>query len=108
MFTFNSNHMLYPQENRESNTLEMVCRACPFREEARNFKIYEHHLTQLEEEKTINWSDIASDVTRPRTSGIDCPNCGYNLVVLLHLKYKDKVKLHFVCAQCCHHWSDKD
>ncbi|KAI4154526.1 MAG: hypothetical protein LQ340_001615 [Diploschistes diacapsis] len=95
-------NMLYPKEDRESNTLIFACRTCQFSEPAPSSCVYRNTLSNTVGETAGVTQDVGSDPTLPR-SNKECPRCHELEAVFFQSQQRTSetgMQLFYVCCNC--------
>eukprot|EP00834_Sanchytrium_tribonematis_P003584 NODE_142_length_15935_cov_1.439126.p14 type:complete len:139 gc:universal NODE_142_length_15935_cov_1.439126:11538-11122(-) len=104
-------NLLYPEEDRESKTLNMKCKNCDFVTIADNTLIYRNELTRDELKSGLKLNDdIIYDCTLPRISK-GCPDCEGTDAIYFSNRSTSRnadLRLTFVCCQCKSQYSEED
>jgi DNA-directed RNA polymerase II subunit RPB9 len=100
--------MLYPQENRQSKTLQYACRLCEYNEPAADKPLIYRNDRKKEVKNILHTvpSAISDDPTLARSNRANCVNCGHNEAVFFQsdVAQADSLALIFVCCNCDHKW----
>lgn len=104
-------NLLYPQEDKESKTLNMRCRNCDFLTVSESTLIYRNELKrdELKSGTKLN-DDIIYDCTLPRISK-GCPDCESEDAIYFSNRSTSRnadLRLTFVCCQCKSQYSEED
>lgn len=103
-------NMLYPKEDRTTNTLLFACRTCEYAENAGASCIYRNSLKETIAETPGNVQDVAQDPTLPHAEE-ECAKCGTRDAVYFQSQQRTAetgMALFFVCCECQHVWSTLD
>jgi len=95
-------NMLYPKEDRLTNTLLFACRTCNFSEPAPSSCIYRNQLSNTVGETAGVTQDVGNDPTLPR-SNKECPNCRETECVFFQSQQRTSetgMQLFYVCCGC--------
>ncbi|KAA6413664.1 MAG: DNA-directed RNA polymerase II subunit RPB9 [Lasallia pustulata] len=95
-------NMLYPKEDRLSNTLMFACRTCQFSEPASSSCVFRNILHNSVGETAGVTQDVGSDPTLPR-SNKQCPSCHETEAVFFQSQQRSAetgMKLFYVCCSC--------
>ncbi|KZF21569.1 DNA directed RNA polymerase II 15 kDa subunit [Xylona heveae TC161] len=95
-------NMLYPKEDRLSNTLMFACRTCQFSEPATSSCVFRNNLSTNVAETAGVTTDVGSDPTLPR-SNKQCPSCSETEAVFFQSQQRSAetgMKLFYVCCSC--------
>lgn len=100
--------MLYPQENRQSKTLQYACRLCEYNEPSLDKPLIYRNDKKKEVKNILHTvpSAISDDPTLARSSRANCGNCGHNEAVFFQsdVAQADSLALIFVCCNCDFKW----
>jgi DNA-directed RNA polymerase II subunit RPB9 len=100
--------MLYPQENRQTKTLQYACRLCEYNEPAADKPLIYRNDRKKEVKNILHTvpSAISDDPTLARSNRANCVNCGHNEAVFFQsdVAQADSLALIFVCCNCDHKW----
>ncbi|CAD5116660.1 DgyrCDS5529 [Dimorphilus gyrociliatus] len=104
-------NMLYPKEDKVTQTLLYACRNCEYQEPADNPCIYVNKIEHEVDELTQIIADVIYDPTLPRTEDHPCPQCGHKEAVFFQSQTRraeEGMKLYYVCTQpsCSHRWTE--
>ena len=104
-------NLLYPDEDRESKTLNSRCRNCDFVTIAESTLIYRNELQRddLKSGTKLN-EDIVYDRTLPRIKK-GCPDCKEQNAIFFSNRSTSKnadLRLTFVCSECKNQYSEED
>ncbi|KAL1955104.1 hypothetical protein VTO42DRAFT_9038 [Malbranchea cinnamomea] len=95
-------NLLYPKEDRATNTLLFSCRTCHVSEPATSYCVFQNKLnTQVGDTAGVT-QDVGSDPTLPRSNKL-CPSCGENEAVFFQSQQRSAetgMKLYYVCCTC--------
>ncbi|TGZ77896.1 hypothetical protein EX30DRAFT_343634 [Ascodesmis nigricans] len=95
-------NMLYPHEDRVTNTLMFRCRTCHNIEPTNNYCVFRNNLSTNVGETAGVTTDIGSDPTLPKASK-ECPKCGEMESVFFQSQQRTedtKMSLFHVCISC--------
>ncbi|KAF2215367.1 hypothetical protein CERZMDRAFT_35988 [Cercospora zeae-maydis SCOH1-5] len=103
-------NMLYPKEDRATNTLMFACRTCQFSERATASCIWRNSLKEDVQETAGNVDDVAQDPTLPHAEE-ECKKCGARDAVYFQSQQRTAetgMALFYVCCECQNVWSTLD
>ncbi|EAS35487.3 DNA directed RNA polymerase II 15 kDa subunit [Coccidioides immitis RS] len=95
-------NLLYPKEDRATNTLMFSCRTCHVGEPATSHCVYQNKLNSQVGDTAGVTQDVGSDPTLPRSNRL-CPSCGENEAVFFQSQQRSAetgMKLYYVCCAC--------
>ncbi|EEH07689.1 conserved hypothetical protein [Histoplasma capsulatum G186AR] len=95
-------NLLYPKEDRNTNTLMFTCRTCHVGEPASSPCVYQNKLNNQVGDTAGVTQDVGSDPTLPRSNKL-CPSCGENEAVFFQSQQRSAetgMKLYYVCCTC--------
>jgi DNA-directed RNA polymerase II subunit RPB9 len=78
-----SSNMLYPKEDRFTNTLMFSCRTCPFSEPAASSCVFRNNLYNTVGETAGVTQDVGADPTVGSPDFVTCTLCGEEIVCFL-------------------------
>jgi len=102
LFCRECSNMLYPREDRESQTLMYACRTCPFSEPAVSSCVFRNNLTTNVVETAGVTQDVGTDPTLPR-SDRECAACHEKEAVFFQSQERSAdtgMRLFYVCCHC--------
>jgi len=98
--------MLYPKEDRVSNTLDFACRTCAYSEPAATSCVFRNEFRNTVGDTAGITQDVGQDPTLPRVQK-PCPSCKENDAVFFQSQQRTAetgMKLYFVCTSCGNVW----
>ncbi len=104
-------NLLYPEEERSTNTLNLKCRNCDFMAVAESTLIYRNELKHDEMKSSVRINeDIVFDRTLPVISK-GCPDCKGEKAIFFSNRSTSKnadLRLTFVCSDCRCQYTEQD
>jgi DNA-directed RNA polymerase II subunit RPB9 len=104
-----SNDLLYPREDKETQRLVLYCKNCGYEDRElvpeEDYCVYSNDVT-TEKEKTIILMDVRADPTLPRTRDVTCPQCQHHEAVFFSANTESGMTLYFECVSCGNKWRD--
>lgn len=98
-------NMLYPKEDRATQTLKRICRNCAREDDADSNLVYVNDLRPMHRAMDAG-TDMVKDPTLPHATGVDCAMCHHDEAVFFQapMKGDEAMKLIFMCCKCAHRW----
>ncbi|EPR79955.1 DNA directed RNA polymerase II 15 kDa subunit [Spraguea lophii 42_110] len=103
------NNLLYPKEEKQDNTLYMVCKGCEHFEDAKSMIIYEEKEKHHKQHIGNLAKEYVNDNTLPIIS-IICPKCNYDEAVSIEPKGESEDEIFnmiYICKKCINVWTER-
>ena len=105
-----SNDLLYPREDKETQRLVLYCKNCGYEDRDLNpvedYCVYSNDVAHHAKEQTIILQDVRADPTLPRTRDVSCPQCQHHEAVFFSANTEQGMTLYFECVNCGNKWRD--
>ncbi len=109
-FCQNCNNTLYPIENEEHNKLELVCKICEFKTDAKNTIVKKNTYKKTNTNYQSSNRFLIYENTYPRTKKLTCPNTDCpsikdkKLQEAIYFNDPKNLKITYICCACNTEW----